>query len=83
MDVFTEAAWITLLALDRIDTAWSDRGLIVGAKQRGKTMLTARHAQKIDLLAWKYRRHLPRHLAPKLPPRDPIVRDMKDQAAHV
>ncbi len=32
--------------------------------------------QRIKDLAWKYRRKMPSHLAPKLPPYDPIVVEM-------
>ncbi len=28
-------------------------------------------------LAWKFRRLMPAHLAPKLPPHDPVVREME------
>lgn len=31
-------------------------------------------------LAWKYRRRLPRSMAPKLPPHDPIVKEMEGRA---
>ncbi len=37
--------------------------------------------QRIKDLAWKYRRRLPAHLAPKLPPGDPIVQEMERPAA--
>ena len=33
--------------------------------------------QRIKDLAWQYRRQMPAHLAPKLPPRDPIVQEME------
>jgi hypothetical protein len=33
--------------------------------------------QKIKELAWKYRRMIPAGIAPKLPPGDPIVREME------
>ncbi len=32
----------------------------------------------VRLLAWRYRRALPRHLAPRLPPDDPIVQEMEE-----
>lgn len=35
--------------------------------------------QRIKELAWKYRRQMPRSLAPKLPPHDPIVQEMEKQ----
>lgn len=35
--------------------------------------------QRIKDLAWEYRRQMPKHLAPKLPPHDPIVREMGEQ----
>ena len=30
----------------------------------------------LDRMAWRYRRQLPRHLAPRLNPDDPLVREM-------
>ncbi len=33
--------------------------------------------QRLKDMAWKYRRQMPRHLAPKLPPHDPIVRELE------
>jgi hypothetical protein len=35
--------------------------------------------QRIKDLAWKYRRQMPAHARPKLPPRDPIVQEMEAQ----
>jgi hypothetical protein len=35
--------------------------------------------QRIKDMAWKYRRRMPVHLAPKLPPNDPIVQEMEKQ----
>jgi hypothetical protein len=37
---------------------------------------TREEQRDLDRLAWKYRRRLPRHLAPRLNPDDPIVRGM-------
>jgi hypothetical protein len=34
----------------------------------------------ISSLRWKYRRRLPRDMAPKLPPHDPIVKEMEGRA---
>ena len=42
--------------------------------------LTTKQAERVTALAWKYRRLIPRTLAPGLPPHDPIVREM--EAAH-
>lgn len=35
------------------------------------------HLRKLKDIAWKYRRQMPVHLAPKLPPHDPIVAEME------
>jgi hypothetical protein len=45
--------------------------------QRDRDPLTAKEEERIRQLAWKWRRHLPRGTAPKLPPQDPIVREME------
>ncbi len=37
----------------------------------------AQKVEQIKALTWKYRRQLPRALAPKLPPHDPIVKEME------
>jgi hypothetical protein len=78
-----DAAWLTLGALAHTTTRWCDRHFIVGARQRGQSKLAADDVRKIELLAWRYRKVLPRHLAPTLPPYDPIVRALKQEAAHV
>ena len=44
--------------------------------------MTDAEARQIDLLAWRYRRALPRHMAPRLPPHDPIIRALKQEAQH-
>ena len=33
--------------------------------------------QRIKALAWEFRRQMPSHLAPTLPPHDPIVQEME------
>lgn len=45
--------------------------------QANRIRLTAKEADRIRALAWKWRRHLPRGTAPKLNPADPIVRAME------
>lgn len=76
------AAWITLQALDHISTSWCHRHIIVSVKLRGEAAMTDAEARQIDLLAWRYRRALPRHMAPRLPPHDPIIRALKQEAQH-
>ena len=39
--------------------------------------ISAEHIALLAQLAWRYRRQLPKHLAPKLNPDDPIVRSMR------
>lgn len=73
------AAWITLMALDHITTRWADRRFIVETKAAGEARLSDRDVYKIEVLAWSYRRSLPRHLAPKLPYFDPVVRAMQTE----
>lgn len=42
-----------------------------------KEMPSTAEVQRIKDLAWKYRRQMPVHLAPKLPPNDPIIQEME------
>lgn len=37
---------------------------------------TAADVEQIKRMAWEYRRTMPAHIAPKLPPHDPIVKEM-------
>ena len=37
---------------------------------------TSGQIAQVKALAWQYRRQMPKHLAPKLNPHDPIVREM-------
>jgi hypothetical protein len=46
--------------------------------QRDREPLTAKEEERIRQSARKWRRHLPRGTAPKLPPHDPIVRAMEE-----
>ena len=46
--------------------------------------LTHKETDRIKSLMWKYRRQLPRGLAPKLNPADPIVREIAEkELSHV
>jgi hypothetical protein len=55
-----------------------DRRAVVELCDREPWQLTPAERARIDRLAWKYRRELPPHLAPKLPPFDPLVRELMD-----
>lgn len=47
--------------------------------ERDREPLTRKEQDRIRELMWKYRRQLPRGLAPTLNPADPIVREMAAQ----
>lgn len=82
MNAQHKAAWITLLALDQISLPPRHRTFVVDTKFGGGAGLSARNVMQIEVLAWSYRRALPPHLAPKLPPRDPVVLGLKQEAAN-
>lgn len=56
----------------------SDRVFIVGLRSTNLARLTKAEQERLDRLAWKHRRELSDDLRPKLPPFDPIVREMKN-----
>jgi hypothetical protein len=56
------------------ETAFVDR---VAKKLAEGTAPDDGEASYVRNLLWKYRRRLPRNLAPKLPPHDPIVKEME------
>lgn len=43
----------------------------------GRVPLTGKEVETIARLAWKWRRAIPHYLSPRLPPHDPIVREME------
>ncbi len=66
----------TLNALRRVRNTVQDRAILRGLVQADFDWLTAEQRAALERMAWKYRRQIPPHLAPKLNPDDPIVRDM-------
>jgi len=54
-----------------------DRGFVIRLRQSDLTQLSATDKDRLDHLVWDYRRQLPDALRPKLPPFDPIVRQME------
>ena len=48
-----------------------------GKLELGREPLTQKEQDRIRELMWKYRRQLPRGIAPVLNPHDPIVREME------
>jgi len=64
-------------ALLGITLAPADAALVDGLTRRDPKTLTAEHRHWVQRLLWKYRRDLPRGVAPKLNPDDPIVREME------
>lgn len=56
-----------------------ERTFVERLRAHGRQSLDDAELERIKDLAWKYRRQLPAHLAPKLPPHDPIVREMEQQ----
>ena len=42
-----------------------------------RRMVPEVEVQLIKTLSWKYRREMPAHTRPKLPPNDPVVREME------
>ena len=52
--------------------------------ERGREELTQKEAERIRNLMWKFRRQLPRGIAPTLNPADPVVRENAEKdLAHV
>jgi hypothetical protein len=51
-----------------------DREFVDWACRASSTALDEGHAARVDRLAWRYRRLLPAHLAPRVDPDDPLVR---------
>lgn len=70
-----------LLAIQ--DVQGIERGFLNGLDMRLnvlKQMPTQGDIEQLKILAWKHRRQLPRHSAPKLNPEDPVVREMEKRA---
>lgn len=55
----------------------SDRQFIVDLRRSDLAVIGQDACDRLGRLAWQYRRDLPQHLRPKLPPFDPIVRAME------
>lgn len=53
-----------------------DRRAVCDLYRGGWRQLDPAERARVDRLAWKYRRSLPPHLAPKLPPFDPVVQEL-------
>lgn len=53
-----------------------DRRAVCDLCRREPSQLYPSERAEIRRLAWKYRRSLPPHLAPKLPPFDPLVQEL-------
>lgn len=53
-----------------------DRRSAVELCGRQPWQLSPAERARVEWLAWKYRRDLPQHLAPKLPAHDPLVREL-------
>ena len=61
-----------------------DRAFIGFVCRMAADQLTERQRQHVQRVAWRLRRYLPPHLAPKCNPDDPIVREMAmKRDAHV
>ena len=54
-----------------------DRGFVVRLRQSDLTALSEADRNRLGRLVWTQRRMLPAELRPKLPPFDPIVRQME------
>jgi hypothetical protein len=75
------ATALVVAALARIDLPPVERALIVVvSRSQAANPLSRREMQRVMEVAWRHRRQLPAHLAPRLPPSDPIVQAM--EAAH-
>ncbi len=79
--VETELLRRTLAALRQvIDAYHRDARRLRELTRLDLTRISDEDRDRLRDLAWRWRRKLPRALAPKLPPHDPIVRQM--EAAH-
>jgi hypothetical protein len=62
------------LAEVRFDNRWDRQDV---EHFRKAAALEPAQIDRVKDMTWKYRRQLPKHLAPKLPPHDPIVKEME------
>jgi hypothetical protein len=75
------------LAMASIPAGSRDRKDVLDLRaklERDREPLTQKEQDRIAALMWKYRRQLPRGIAPKLNPADPVVREnAAKENAHV
>lgn len=74
---------LAALAMCSIPAGSRDRKDVLDLRaklDRDREPLTQKESERITQLMWKYRRQLPRGLAPKLNPDDPVVREMAAKA---
>lgn len=55
----------------------SDLGFVIGLRKTDLAMIADGDRDRLDRLVWKWRRDLPEEMRPKLPPFDPIVRELE------
>ncbi len=78
----SQARAVMLKALaDLIMTRTADLGARRRLRAADPERWTVELQAELDGLTWRYRRQLPRHLAPRLNPHDPIVRERLLQEA--
>lgn len=71
---------LTALAHCSIAAGSRDRQDVLTLRERvekDSTPLTQKQTDRVAQLMWKYRRQLPRGIAPRLNPNDPVVREME------
>lgn len=78
---------LNALAHCSIPAGSRDRQDVIALRQRveqDSAALTQKQQDRVAQLMWKYRRQMPRGIAPKLNPADPIVREnAAKELAHV
>jgi hypothetical protein len=72
-----QAAMIAALRRVRMPPRHADAAALRRRAHAELDRLSSEDRELLRLLAWRWRRQLPAHLAPKLPPADPIVRAME------
>lgn len=84
-DLARRARVVAALARRRLDALYAlgarfrgtDFGFVIMMRKKDLTQLSWDEQSRLDRIVWDYRRQLPEELRPKLPPFDPIVRELE------